>query len=65
MRRDFCTLGLALMLLAAPAFADAAPDRRMRTEDKLVLAAVVAGSIAVTAIGAFVHWKLLRPPKDP
>lgn len=63
MRRMLATFGIALTLFAASACADRAPDKRMRTEDKLVLVAAVVGSVAVTAVGAFVHWKLMKPPK--
>jgi hypothetical protein len=65
MRRAAITFGIALTLVSAPACADVPPDKRMRTEDKLVLAALVVGSVAVTAVGAFVHWKLLKPPSKP
>jgi hypothetical protein len=65
MRRAAIIFGAALTLFTASACADVAPDKRMRSEDKLVLAALVVGSVAVTAVGAFVHWKLLKPPSKP
>jgi hypothetical protein len=69
MRSSFRTLGVGFALLAASSASHAAdaprPDKTMRREDRMILAAAILGSLASVGVGAWVHWKLLRGPSKP